>query len=182
MTDFPLPYLSEKPKRWLSIQSFDAQLKGSRKVRCRQHLNSFNHNYAYPCLLESSCLKIWRQLGISASCLFCIIFSSNLSGLGFSMQQLQQHFLSCDTVHKFFWGLSLFKHHYPGCTTDRESRFYTYGIRILHQAIVVSGGCIPGLVWADSYGHHPTVGLHQRLACYDGELKAWQEHQQGSRQ
>ena len=35
---------------------------------------------------------------------------------------------------------------------------------------------------ADSYRHHCTVGLCQRLACYDGELKARQEHQQGSRQ
>ena len=35
---------------------------------------------------------------------------------------------------------------------------------------------------ADSYGHHHTVGLRQRLMCYDGELKARQERQQGSRQ
>ena len=35
---------------------------------------------------------------------------------------------------------------------------------------------------ADSYGHHRNVGLHQRLVCYDGELKARQEHQQDSRQ
>ena len=35
---------------------------------------------------------------------------------------------------------------------------------------------------ADSYGHHRTVGLCQRLMCCNGERKAKQEHQQGSRQ
>ena len=34
----------------------------------------------------------------------------------------------------------------------------------------------------DSYGHHRTVGLHQRLKYCNGELKARQERQQGSRQ
>ena len=32
---------------------------------------------------------------------------------------------------------------------------------------------------ADSYGHHRTVGLCQRLMCWNGELKAKQERQQG---
>ena len=45
--------------------------------------NSSNHNYAYPCLLDSSCFKIWPQLGIYALCLFRVIFTSNLSGLVF---------------------------------------------------------------------------------------------------
>ena len=40
----------------------------------------------------------------------------------------------------------------------------------------------PGLVQADSYGLHRTVGLRQRLKCCNGELKARQERQQGSRQ
>ena len=40
----------------------------------------------------------------------------------------------------------------------------------------------PGLVRADSYGLHRTVGLRQRLKCCNGELKARQERQQGSRQ
>ena len=35
---------------------------------------------------------------------------------------------------------------------------------------------------ADSYGHHRTVGLRQRLICCNGELKARWEHQQSSRQ
>ena len=35
---------------------------------------------------------------------------------------------------------------------------------------------------ADSYRHHCTVGLCQRLVCNNRELKARQEHQQGSRQ
>ena len=39
---------------------------------------------------------------------------------------------------------------------------------------------VPGLMQADS--HHRTVGLRQRLMCYDGELKAKQERQLGSEQ
>ena len=38
-----------------------------------------------------------------------------------------------------------------------------------------------GLVQADSCSNHRTVGLCRRLVYYDGEVKARQEHQQGSR-
>ena len=69
-----------------------------------------------------------------------------------------------------------------GCTTDRKSRVHTYTIGLLRQAIVVSWGWLPSVMRADSYRHHCTVGLCQRLVCYNGELKARQEHQQGSRQ
>ena len=38
LADFPYLYLSEQFKRRLAIRSFDAQLTGSRKVRCRWYL------------------------------------------------------------------------------------------------------------------------------------------------
>ena len=68
------------------------------------------------------------------------------------------------------------------CTTDRKSRVHTYTIGLLRQAIVVSWGWLPSVMRADSYRHHCTVGLCQRLVCNNRELKARQEHQQGSRQ
>ena len=43
-------------------------------------------------------------------------------------------------------------------------------------------GWLPGLVRVDSYSHHRTVGLRQRLMCCNGKLKARQDRQQGSRQ
>ena len=80
-------------------------------------------------------------------------------------------------------GLSLFSRHYQGHTTGRENRVYTYPIGLLRQAVivVVENGSLASR-GQPSYGHHCTVGLRQRLMCYDGELKARQEHQQGSGQ
>ena len=99
------------------------------------------------------------------------------------MQTISTTFFSYVTQFtNFFLGLSLFYCYYPGCITDGKRKGLYLHNWAPPQAIVVGWGWLPCLMGADSYGHHRTVGLHQRLVYYNDELMAKQEHQQGSRQ
>ena len=99
------------------------------------------------------------------------------------MQTISTTFFSYVTQFtNFFWVLVFFIVIIRDALLMGKERVYTYTIEPLHQAIVVGWGWLPCLMGADSYGHHRTVGLHQRLVYYNDELMAKQEHQQGSRQ
>ena len=66
--------------------------------------------------------------------------------------------------------------------TGKKRSLYLRDQAPLSSSCSNSWGWLPSLVRADSYGHHHTAGLRQRLMCCNGELKARQECQQGSRQ
>ena len=85
---------------------------------------SSNHNYVYPCLLESSYFEIWQQLGISASCPFRVKFTSNFFGLVFSQCNNFNNIFSHVTQFKnSLTGLSLFRIIIQGVQLIRKAEF-----------------------------------------------------------
>ena len=101
-----------------------------------------------------------------------------------SMQQLSLMFPTHVTQFRIlFNGSQSLKHHYQVCTVDRNKESLYWSNRAPPSGSCSSSwGWLLSLMQADSYGHHHTVGLCQRLMYCNGELKARQGRQQGSGQ
>ena len=107
--NFPYLYLSEQFKDDFWNDLFNAQLTGSGNVRCSCHLKQLQSQL---CISMPLRFKLFQDLTTAGHlCIMSLSSHFHIKSVwaSFSLvQQLQQHFLSCDAVYQFFYRFQSF--------------------------------------------------------------------------